>query len=88
MPIGSYTNYVVLPARPQVTTLRFVGRTPQLGFTALSRHLYPVKMTDDLAVPNWTLFTNNVAGTGGVVVAVDPTAGAQSQRLYRVRQRP
>jgi hypothetical protein len=86
--IGSYTNYVVLPIRPQIATLGFVGGNLQLGFTTVSKQFYRVAMTDDLAVPNWTLLTNNLAGTGGVVVAVDPTASVQSQRFYRIRQLP
>jgi hypothetical protein len=86
--IGSYTNYVVLPIRPRVASLGFVGANLQLGFTTVSKQFYRVEMTDDLAVPNWTLLTNNVPGTGGVVVIVDPSASAQSQRFYRVRQLP
>ncbi len=86
--IGSYTNYIVLPIRPQVTTLGFVGGTLQLSFTTVSKQFYRAEMTHDLATPNWTLLTNNVPGTGGAVIVIDPTASAQSQRFYRVRQLP
>jgi lysophospholipase L1-like esterase len=86
--IGSYTNYVVLPIRPRVTSLGFVGADLQLGFTTVSQQFYRVEMTDDLTTPNWTVLTNNVPGTGSVVAVVDPSASAQSQRFYRVRQLP
>jgi lysophospholipase L1-like esterase len=86
--IGSYTNYVILPIRPSVTSLGFVGANLQLGFTTVSQQFYRVEMTDNLATPNWTPLTNNVPGTGGVVAIVDPTASGQSQRFYRVRQLP
>ncbi|HVM60436.1 MAG TPA: SGNH/GDSL hydrolase family protein [Verrucomicrobiae bacterium] len=86
--IGSYTNYVILPIRPRVTSIGFVGANLQLAFTTVSRQFYRVDMTDDLTAPNWTPLTNNVPGTGGAVVIVDTTASAQSQRFYRVRQLP
>lgn len=86
--IGSYSGYVILPIRPRVASLGFVGDDLQLGFTTVSKQFYRVEMTDDLAMLNWTPLTNNVPGTGGVVVVVDPMADAQSQRFYRVRQLP
>ena len=86
--IGSYSNYVVLPIRPRVTSLGFVGGNMQLGFTSVSKQSYRVEMADDLTTPNWIPLTNNVPGTGGVVTVIDPTADAQSQRFYRVRQLP
>jgi lysophospholipase L1-like esterase len=86
--IGSYTNYIVLPIRPKVATLGFVGGNLQLGFMTVSRQFYRVEMTDSLAVPTWTLLTNSVAGNGGVVQVSDPNAVGVSQRFYRVRQLP
>jgi lysophospholipase L1-like esterase len=86
--IGSYTNYIILPIRPKVTALGFIGGNLQLGFTTVSKQSYRVEKTDDLAAPNWTLLTNNVAGTGGVVPVSDPNAAGISQRFYRVRQLP
>src|ERR1039457_2742281 len=49
--IGSYTNYIVLPIRPQVTALGFVGGNLQLGFTTVSKQFYRVEKTDGLAAP-------------------------------------
>jgi hypothetical protein len=86
--IGSYSSYVILPIRPRVTSLGLVGGDLQLGFMSASRQSYRVEMTDDLVMPNWSLLTNNVMGTGGVVIVIDPTASAQTQRFYRVRQLP
>src|ERR1017187_4599121 len=50
--IGSYTNYIVLPIRPQAATLGFVGGNLQLAFTTVSRQFYRVEKTDGLAAPN------------------------------------
>jgi len=86
--IGSYTNYVVLPIRPHVTSLGFGGGNLQLGFMTVSNQFYRVEMTSNLVASPWTLLTNNVRGTGGAVSVNDPTANGQSQRFYRVRQLP
>jgi lysophospholipase L1-like esterase len=86
--IGSYSNYVVLPIRPRVTSLGFVGGNLQLGFMTVSNQFYRVEMTSNLVTGTWILFTNNVRGTGGAVVVNDLTANGQSQRFYRVQQLP
>ena len=86
--IDSYSRYLILPIRPHVTSLGFIGGDLQLGFMTVAKQSYRVEMTDDLAMPNWTLLTNNVPGTGSAVTVIDPTANAQSQRFYRVRQLP
>jgi len=86
--IGSYTNYVVLPIRPRVTSLGFVGGNLQLGLMTVSNQFYRVEMTSDLVADAWILLTNNIRGTGGAVSVNDPTATGQSQRFYRVRQLP
>jgi hypothetical protein len=36
----------------------------------------------------WLLLTNGVAGTGGTVEIIDPTAAGQPQRFYRVKLLP
>jgi lysophospholipase L1-like esterase len=86
--IGSYTNYVLLPVRPQVNSLQFSGSILQLEFTTVSNQSYRVEMTDDLISPLWTLLTNDVPGSGAAVSVIDPNAGGQPQRFYRVRQLP
>jgi lysophospholipase L1-like esterase len=87
--IGSYSNYVILPIRPQVTGLRFVGSAVQLQFTTASNQLYRVEVTSTLSDPaSWTLLTNSVPGTGGIVSVSDPFAGGQTHRFYRVKQLP
>jgi len=86
--IGSYSNYVILPIHPQVTSLGFTGANLQLTFTTVAKQFYRVEMTGDLTMPNWTLLTNNVPGNGGAVQVVDSSAVGQSQRFYRVRQLP
>ena len=63
--IGSYTNYIVLPIRPQIASLGFVGGNLQLAFTTVSKQFYRVENTDGLTAPNWSLLTNNVAAPAG-----------------------
>jgi hypothetical protein len=86
--IGAYSNYIVLPVRPQTASLGFSGSNLQLVFTTAAKQFYRVEMADSLTSPNWNLLTNNVPGTGGAVAVFDPTAGGQLQRFYRVRQLP
>ena len=86
--IGSYTNYVIVPIRPRVTGMNFVGGTFQLQFTTVSNQLYRVEMTASLESPSWIPLTNNVPGTGGAVLVTDPTAASQTNRYYRVKQLP
>jgi hypothetical protein len=87
--VGSYTNRVIVPIRPQVTGMSFAGGAFQLRFTTASNQLYRVEMTSSLEPPvSWTLLTNNVSGNGGVVSVTDPAAGSQSGRYYRIRQLP
>ncbi|HUJ09390.1 MAG TPA: SGNH/GDSL hydrolase family protein [Verrucomicrobiae bacterium] len=86
--IGAYTNYVILPKRPAVTGVSFVGTDFQLQFATASNQLYLVEMTSSLENPSWTPLTNNVPGTGGIVLVTDPDAAAQTNRFYRVRQMP
>jgi len=86
--IGSYTNYVILPIKPQVTGASFVASDFQLQFITASNQFYLVEMTDSLETPSWTTLTNNVPGTGGTVLVTDPNAASQSNRFYRLRQLP
>jgi hypothetical protein len=86
--IGAYSNYIVLPVRPRIASLGFSGGNLQLVFTTVAKQFYRVETTDSLAAPSWSLLTNNVPGTGGAVSVTDPTASAQVQRFYRVRQLP
>jgi hypothetical protein len=86
--VGDYRDYIVLPIRPQVTSLIVTGGLAQLRFSTVSNQFYRVERTDSLTPPSWTPLTNNVPGTGAGVLVTDPGAAAQPQRFYRVRQLP
>jgi PKD repeat protein/subtilisin-like proprotein convertase family protein len=58
-------------------------------FTSASGRFYDVQRNANLVVTNgWSTFTNNVPGTGGTVLVVDPGAGAWTNMFYRVRLAP
>jgi len=86
--IGSYTNYVILPIRPRVTGINLVGDAFQLQFTTASNQFYRVEMSSSLENPSWTVLTNNVPGTGGIVSVTDSDAAGQLSRYYRIKQLP
>jgi alpha-D-xyloside xylohydrolase len=58
------------------------------GFASVLGMTYEVDYTPDLVTVPWQLLTNGVAGTGGTVPIVDPTAAGQTQRFYRVKLLP
>ena len=57
-----------------------------INFTSVSGRKYRLENTADPATDVWTIVTNNIAGTGGIVPVTD--TGAQPQRFYRVRVVP
>ena len=86
--IGPYSNYIVLPAAPKFTGIRVTGTNVVLDFSTVSNQLYIIEDRDDLLAGSWSTLTNNIAGTGGVVIASDSPPANLSQRFYRVRQLP
>ncbi len=58
------------------------------GFASVLGMKYEVDYTPDLVNVPWQLLTNGIAGTGGTVPIVDPTAVGQTQRFYRVKLLP
>jgi lysophospholipase L1-like esterase len=86
--IGSYTNYVIVPIRARIASASFAGAAFQLQFTTASNQFYRVETTPALDSPSWTPLTNNVPGTGGIVLVNDPGAAGQTNRFYRVKQLP
>lgn len=58
-------------------------------FTTEDGRLYDAEHSADLTVTNiWSVFTNNVPGTGAPVEVVDPGGAAVSNRFYRIRLVP
>jgi lysophospholipase L1-like esterase len=86
--IGAYTNYVFLPILPRFTAINVAGTNVALRFSTVSNQLYVVESRDALIGGSWATVTNNVPGTGGIIVVTNRVAPTVSSRFYRVRQLP
>jgi lysophospholipase L1-like esterase len=86
--IGPYSNYVILPTLPEFTGIYLTGTNVALNFSTVSNQFYIVEDRNDLLAGSWTTLTNNIAGTGGVVVVSDSPPANLPERFYRVRQLP
>jgi lysophospholipase L1-like esterase len=86
--IGPYSNYIVLPTLPKFTGIHFSGANLVLSFSTVSNQFYVIEERNDLLAGSWTPLTNNIAGTGGVVIVSDSPPANLPQRFYRVRQLP
>lgn len=76
-------------ATPDITGILRTNRDIQLSFVSLPLALYRIEGTTNLTSGVWSVLTNNVLGTGGVLQINDPGAlDAQPARFYRVRTPP
>jgi hypothetical protein len=69
----------------QITNIAPAGADMHISLATGSNRLYLVQSTTDLVTGTWTTVTNNLAGNGGVVIAIDPGATTQPKRFYRVQ---
>ncbi len=67
----------------RITAIQMIGNDVSISFATTNR-LYYVQRNDDLVSGTWTTFTNNVAGTGGIVSILDTNVASLPQRFYRV----
>jgi len=86
--IGPYSNFIILPTLPRFTGIQWTGTNVLLSFSTVSNQSYIVEDSADLQAASWTTLTNNIVGTGGVVVVSDNPPAKLSDRFYRVRQLP
>src|ERR1039458_1829195 len=86
--IGAYTNYVFLPILPRFTAINVAGTNVALRFSTVSNQLYVVESRDALIGGSWATVTNNVPGTGGIIVVTNRVAPTVSGRFCRGRQLP
>ena len=84
--IGSYSNYIVLPIHPKITTLQFTNAAVKLNFTTVTNQTYAVETTTNLSA-GWGTLTANITGTGGSIQIID-SSPKTPVRFYRVRQLP
>jgi len=86
--IGPYSNYIILPVRPEFTSIHWSGTNVLLNFSTVSNQLYIIEDRDDLLTGSWITLTNDIAGTGGTVKVSDSPPANLPARFYRVRQLP
>jgi len=86
--IGPYSNYIVLPTLPEFTGIHFSGTNLVLSFSTVSNQFYIIEDCADLLAGSWMTLTNNIAGTGAVVIVSDSPPANLPARFYRVRQLP
>ncbi len=76
-------------ATPGFITIQSLGPEIALDFASLPLGSYDVEWSSNLTGNFWnTLVVTNVSGSGGVLQIVDPNAGGQPQRFYRVQTPP
>ena len=68
----------------QTPSIQVVSNGVQISFATSSERSYLVLSSTNLASGVWTMFTNDVQGTGGIVSFVDTNAGVLRQRFYRL----
>ena len=75
-------------APPRVTDLRFSGSNSLVRFTSLLGLSYDVQRASEVTRSLWSLVGANLAGTGGIIQAVDTNGAGESRRFYRVMLSP
>lgn len=86
--IGAYTNYVILPTPPRFTGISVAATNVALQFSTVSNQLYLVESSGDLNSGLWTVVTNNVPGTGGLITVTRPINTVSQKEFFRLRQLP
>jgi hypothetical protein len=76
-------------ATPDFIAVVRTNRDIQLDFMSLPLALYRIERTSNLTSDSWSILTNNLTGTGGILQITDPGAlDARSVQFYRVRTPP
>ena len=79
--IGAYEADPTL----RLTTIAKSGNDILLNFTTVFGRSYQINSENNLG-GSWTMVTNNIPGSGGVMQAVDAGGASQPQRFYRAAQ--
>jgi glucose/arabinose dehydrogenase len=69
----------------RITSIVPGGGGYEVSFASSSNKLYRLKTKTDLSLAGWTVVTNHVAGTGGILSIAHAAGGTGTQRFYRVR---
>jgi hypothetical protein len=69
---------------PQITSVTIVGPDVKIGFTTTNGLAYAVQSTSNLVTGSWSVVTNNIPGTGGIITITDSGAAIQLRRFYKI----
>lgn len=72
----------------RITSVELRGGAIRIRFSTVLGKQYRVEKADDPAENVWTILTDQVSGTGGVVEAKDASADRLGARFYRVKLLP
>ncbi len=78
------TIQYVIPTTPPIKSIKRVGTTIQITFTALGGQPYTVEYRDSPNTGAWTTLVNVPAGSAGDVTVTDPNPPLGAGRFYRV----
>ena len=67
-----------------ITSLKLTGTDAMITFTTVTNAHYEVDYKSNLAVAAWSILTNGIAGTGGILSVTDRGAASLGRRFYRV----
>jgi len=73
---------------PGITSTDLIGSDVQISFSSVAGKQYLVERNQSFPTGPWSAVANNVAGTGGIVIATDPGAAGLPGRCYRVQVLP
>jgi hypothetical protein len=73
---------------PLIESATWAGNVFQLTFSSMAGRLYRVERSSTMLSGSWMTLADQVPGTGGSVVVIDPSAGSLTQAFYRVTLLP
>jgi PKD repeat protein len=90
-PLGSNTmtrsNYINVAGQLLITSIQVSGANVLVSFTSQAGKTYRLETTSQLsASPLWSTATDQVPGTGTIVVVPHANGAGQASRFYRIRE--
>ena len=87
----AWINSVIdfLPGKDLViTAVTPAGTNIQISFTTGTNKVYEIERRDSFNSGNWTVVTNGIVGTGGIMSITDVGAATLPKRFYRLGLMP
>ena len=85
-PVEKPLSMLVTSTALRIVAVEKSGADVVVRFTSLAGGLFRVERSDDLSAGSWTIVTDNVPGTRGILSAPDPGAANAPRRFYRVTE--